>query len=68
MMASKLLFVLPMPKAVLLTSTATTITVSSVPSAGITSGYAADTICEGEYPIFTATPADPTLTYSFYNG
>ena len=48
------------------TSTATTITVSSVPSAGITSGYAADTICEGEYPIFTATPADPTLTYSFY--
>ena len=48
------------------TSTATTINVTNVPSAGITSGYVADTICDGEYPVFTATPADPTLTYSFY--
>ena len=47
-------------------STATTINVTNVPSAGITSGYAADIDCDGEYPVFTATPADPTLTYSFY--
>ena len=48
------------------TSSPTTINVTNVPSAGIISGFAADTICDGEFPVFTATPADPTLTYSFY--
>ncbi|MGB1449602.1 MAG: beta strand repeat-containing protein, partial [Flavobacteriaceae bacterium] len=47
-------------------SSPTTVSVSSVPSVGIISGFAADTICVGEYPVFTATPANPVFTYDFY--
>ena len=47
-------------------SSPTTVSVSAIPSAGILSGFAADTICVGEYPIFTATPANNSFTYSFY--
>ena len=47
-------------------SSATTVNISAIPSAGIISGFAADTICEGEYPVFTATPANNSFTYDFY--
>ena len=47
-------------------SSPTTLSISAIPSAGILSGFAADTICEGEYPVFTATPANNSFTYSFY--
>ena len=47
-------------------SSNTTVNISAIPSAGIISGFAADTICEGEYPVFTATPANAAFTYDFY--
>ncbi|MGB2244675.1 MAG: beta strand repeat-containing protein [Flavobacteriaceae bacterium] len=47
-------------------STPTTINISTVPSVALSSGFAANIICQGEFPVFTATPADPSFTYSFY--
>ena len=47
-------------------SAATTINVSVLAAAGITSGYTADTMCDGEFPVFTATPAVNGYTYRFY--
>ena len=47
-------------------STPTTVRVSTIPSAGISSGYLANTICEGEFPVFTATPAAAGNSYRFY--
>ena len=47
-------------------SSATTVNISAIPSAGIISGFAADTICIGEYPVFTATPANNSFIYDFY--
>ena len=47
-------------------STPTTVSVSTMPSAGISSGYLANTICEGEFPVFSATPAAAGNSYRFY--
>ncbi len=47
-------------------STTYEIEVFPKPSARIISDYADDTICQGEFPIFTAIPANDDYTYDFY--
>ena len=40
--------------------------VSNPPAAALSSGLTAETMCEGDFPIFTASPGSAGLTYSFY--
>ena len=47
------------------TSSAVTITVNPIPSGSLSSGLTLDTMCKGDYPIFTATGG---TTYEFYVG
>jgi len=43
-----------------------TMTVTNAPAASLSSGYTNDTMCEGEFPVFTAGPAVVGYTYEFY--
>ena len=43
-----------------------TMSVSNPPAAALSSGLAADTMCEGDFPVFTASPAVAGYTYQFF--
>ena len=47
-------------------SSAITMSVSNPPAAAISSGLTADTMCEGDLPVFTASPAVAGYTYQFF--
>ena len=47
-------------------SAATVMSISNPPAAALSSGLTAETMCEGDFPIFTASPGSAGLTYTFY--
>ena len=49
-------------------SSVLTMSVSNPPAASISSGLTGDIMCEGDFPVFTAGPANTAFSYQFFVG
>ena len=49
-------------------SSVLTMSVSNPPAASISSGLTGDIMCEGDFPVFTAGPANAAFSYQFFVG